>query len=59
MEYFQIKKMEYAKELLRKGYSVTYVATHFGYSKNGFTKAYRKATGENPSCVNKKTKGEE
>lgn len=58
MEYFQAKRIETARILLCEGKSVTYVATFFEYSKNGFTKAYRKATGENPSCVYKKYKGE-
>lgn len=59
MDYYRNKKIEMATELLETGMNVIDVAMHLEYSKNGFTKAYKKYTGINPSCVYKKTKGEE
>lgn len=58
MGVFRDKKMEAAEQLLMAGNNNTYVATLLEFSKNGFTKAYKKTTGINPSCVYKKTKGE-
>jgi len=58
MDYYRNKIMERATELLETGMNVIDVAMNLEYSKNGFTKAYKKSTGMNPSCVYKKTKGE-
>ena len=58
MKRFREKRMEKAEELLRSGMSVIEVATYMGYSKNGFTKAYKAVMGINPSCVIKQDKGE-
>ena len=58
MDDFRDRQMKVATLLLMEGNSTTYVETLLGFSKNGFTKAYKKSTGMNPSCVYKKTKGE-
>lgn len=58
MKYIREEKMELATMYLLEGRSVIEVAELLGYSKNGFTKAYRAVKGVNPSSVYKQSKKE-